>query len=122
MRSATKTWLPIASTRGHQGGRAGAERRDIEFNAFLGVDLALPVERQEGSVLAEQDLGQQLWASAATGNGVRGRRRLGDGLAAPAGEPLAHVLDHLQLGRHMLQGLRDVLAELPQRTTAAGAC
>ena len=40
------------------------------------------------------------------------RRRLADLLAVPAGELLAHVLDHLPLARDHLQRLGDVLAQL----------
>ena len=50
------------------------------------------------------------------------RRRLGDRLALPAGEPLAHRLDHLPLTGDDLERLGDVLAELRQlRRTAARA-
>ncbi len=49
------------------------------------------------------------------------RRRLGDLLARPAGELLAHGLDHLPLARHHLQRLGDVLAELGEPAAAARA-
>jgi hypothetical protein len=42
------------------------------------------------------------------------RRRLHDRLALPAGEPLAHRLDHLPLAGDDLERLGDVLAELRQ--------
>ena len=49
------------------------------------------------------------------------RRRLLDGLASTAAEPLAHRLDHLPLPRDHLQCLGDILAELRQpRAAAAG--
>ena len=78
------------------------------------------------AVLGEQDLGQQLRPGAAARDRMRRRRRLGDRLAGPAGELLAHVLDHLPLARHELQRLGHVLAELaqlppPQHGQADGA-
>jgi hypothetical protein len=110
---------------GHQRGRAGADPvgqcGDIEIDALLGVDLDLPVERQMRPVLGRKDLGQQLRPGAAAGDRVRRRRRLGDGLAFATGELLAHVLDDLPLRRDVLQGVGDVLAQLPQRPAAAGA-
>src|SRR3984893_4357198 len=42
------------------------------------------------------------------------RRRLRDRLAGPAGELLAHMLDHLPLARNELQRLGHVLADLAQ--------
>jgi hypothetical protein len=41
-----------------------------------------------------------------------GRRSLRDPLAGAAGELLPHVLQHLPVARHHLEGLGDVLAEL----------
>ena len=102
----------------HQRRRARADpvgqRRGVEIDAFVGIDVALPVERQMRPVLGEQDLGQELRSGAAARDRMRGRRRLRDGLAFAAGELLAHVLDHLPLRRHVLQRLGDVLAQLPQ--------
>jgi hypothetical protein len=52
---------------------------------------------------------------------VKGGRRLGDGLAGAAREPLAHGLDHLPLDGLDLERLRGVLAQLAQLAAAAGA-
>ena len=52
---------------------------------------------------------------------MRGRRRLGDAFAGPAGELLAHVLDHFPPARDQLQRLRHILADLVQGPAAAGA-
>ena len=76
-------------------------------------------------VLLEQDHRQQARPGKAARQHVERRRRLADLLAGPAGELLAHVLDHLPLPRHHLQRLGDVLAELgepaePQQGQAVG--
>ena len=73
------------------------------------------------AVLGEQHLRQQRRSGASARDRMRGRRRLGDRLAGPAGELLAHVLDHLPLARHHLQRLGHVLAQLAQRAAAARA-
>ena len=103
----------------HQGRRRSADpigqRRDVELDAFAGIDRALAVERQMQAVLGEQDMRQQPRPGAPARDRMRRRRRLGDRLAGPAGELLAHVLDHLPLARHQLQRLGHVLAELAQR-------
>jgi hypothetical protein len=62
----------------HQRGRRRAhpvgQRRDIEIDAFPGIDRALTVERQMQAVLGEQNVGEQLWAGTPTGDrGARGR-------------------------------------------------
>ena len=73
------------------------------------------------AVLGEQHMRQQPRPGAAARDRVRRRRRLGDLLAAPARELLAHVLDHLPLARHQLQRLGHVLAQLVQGAAAARA-
>ena len=107
----------------HQRCRRGAhpvgQRRDVEIDAFARIDGALAVERQVQAVLGEQDMGEQLRPGAPARDRVRGRRRLGDRLAGPAGELLAHVLDHLPLPRNELQRLGHVLADLAQPAVAA---
>ena len=47
------------------------------------------------------------------------RRRLGDRLAVPAGELLAHRLDHLEAARDLFQRLGDIFAQLGQPAAAA---
>ena len=94
--------------------------RYVEIDAFVGVDVALPVERQMRPVLGEQDLRQEVRPSTAACDRMRWCRRLRDGLAFAARKLLAHVAYHLPLRRHVLQRLGDVLAELPQAPAAAG--
>jgi hypothetical protein len=93
--------------------------RHIEFDAFPRIHGALAVERNMQAVLGEQDMGEQLWPGAPARDRMRRRRRLRDRLAGPAGELLAHVLDHLPLARNELQHLGHVLADLAQRLAAA---
>ncbi len=98
------------------------ERRQAEVDALAGIALALPVERLMLSELLEQDHRQQARTGKATRRDMERRRRLGDGLASPAGEPLSNRLNHLPLTGDDLERLRDILAELRQlRRTAAGA-
>ena len=98
------------------------ERRQAEVDPFTGVALALPAERLMLAELLEQDHRQQARTGKAARRDMERRRRLGDRLAPPAGEPLPNGLDHLPLTGDNLERLRDVLAELRQlRRTAAGA-
>ena len=64
--------------------------------------------------LLEQDHRQQVRPGEAARRHMERRRRLGDRLTCPAGELLAHRLDHLPLPRNHLQRLGDVLAKLRQ--------
>ena len=106
-----------------QHGRAGADMigqgRDVEVDALAGIGLALPVQRLVLAVLGIKDHRQQARPDMAPRNDMERRRRLGDLLARPAGELLAHGLDHLPLPRHDLQRLGDGLAELGELAAAA---
>ena len=111
----------------HQRGRRGADpvgqRRHVEVDTFSRVDLTLAVEWQMQAVFGEQDVREQACPGAPARDRMRGRRRLRDRFAGPAGELLAHVLDHFPLARDELQRLGHVLAELAQgRPAAARAC
>src|SRR6266545_3296104 len=57
------------------------------------------------AVLGEQNMGEQLRARTPACDRMRGRRWLRDRLAGPAGELLAHMLDHLPLLWDKLQRL-----------------
>ena len=78
----------------HQRGRRRAhpvgQRRDVEIDAFPGIDCALTVERQMQAVLGEQNVGEKFWARAAARDRVRWGGRLADRFAGSAGELLAH--------------------------------
>ena len=108
---------------GFEGGGASAdpvgERRDFELDSLAGESGALPVQRQVVAKLADQDHGEQARAGEAARDRVRRRRRLGDAIAVPAGELLAHVLDDLPAPRLAFERLRHHLAELAQPIAAA---
>ena len=106
--------------------RAGADlvrqRRDAEVDALAGEAPALPVERLMLREFVEQDHGQQAWPGKAARRHMERCRRLGDRLAGPAGELLAHGLNDLPAARNDLERLGDVLAQLRQlRRTATRA-
>ena len=96
-----------------------AQRRQAEIDPLAGVAVALPVQRLVLAVLLEHDRRQQVGARPAPGCRMERRRRLGDLLARPAGELLAHRPDHLPAARDNLQRLGNVLADLRQLLRAA---
>ena len=93
--------------------------RHVELDAFPGKRFALPVERLVLAKLGVQDHRQPARPGPRAGDDVKGCGRLGDPLAGPAGELLAHGLDHFPVPRHDLEGLGDVLAEFDQPAAAA---
>jgi hypothetical protein len=103
--------------------RTGADlvgqRRHAQIDAFPSVAFALAVQRLMLTELLEQDHGQKVGAGEAAWRHVERRCRLGDRLALPAGELLAHRLDHPPLPRNDLQCLGDVLTQLRQLGRAA---
>ena len=75
--------------------------RAVEVDAFTGVDLRLPIERQVVGVLGDQHVRHGRLGRDATLDEAGGRRRLHhDLLARPAGifRPARH--DHPELGGH----------------------
>jgi len=68
---------------------------------------------------ADQDHGEQARARKAARDRMRGGRRLGDGLAIPAGELLAHALDDLPAPRLAFERPRHRFPELAQPRAAA---
>ena len=107
----------------HQGRRADANpighSRDVDIDPFIGVDIALAIERLMRPVLAEHDLGQQVRPGAAARNRMRRRRSLDDRIAFAAGELLPHVHDHFPLRRHALQAFGLIRPELAEVGPAA---
>lgn len=67
------------------------------------------------AVLAEQHVSEKLWSGAAARDRMRRRRRLHNGIAGPAREPLAHVHDDLPPRRYAFERFGRVLAELAER-------
>src|SRR5450631_4725647 len=95
------------------------QRRKAGINALSRMALTLPVRRLMLPVLFEEDHGQKARAGKAARRNVKGRRRLADLLAGPAGKFLADVLDHLPLPGDDLERLGDVFAELGKSGRAA---
>src|SRR5690606_6517053 len=97
------------------------ERRAAEVDALPRIDLRLAVQRQMVAVLRYEHMGQE----AGTGKALRDRParrwRLHDLRAAPARGLRPHMTDHPELTRHVLEHLRDVLAERLQRAAALRA-
>ena len=108
-----------------QGKGAGAhlvgQRGQAEFDALAPITVALPVQRLMLAILLEQDHRQQARSREPARHDMEGRRRLADLLAVPAGELLAHRLDHLPPARDHFQRLGDVLAQLRQSIGPAAA-
>lgn len=97
------------------------ERGALDVNALAGVDLGLAVERQVIAVLRDEHLGEQPRAGKPAGDGPLRGRRLHHRRAGAAALLRAHVADHPEGGRHVLEHLRDVLAEGDQHSAAARA-
>jgi hypothetical protein len=93
--------------------------RHVDLDAFSRIGGALPVERQMQQELRRQNHGEQARPGQTVRNRTRRRQRLGDRLAIPAGELLAHMLDDFPPARIALQRLRHFLAELAQPDAAA---
>ena len=106
--------------RGGAGADLVGERREAEIDAFAGIALGLAVQRLVLAELLEEDRRQQVRPGPAARRRMERRRRLADPLAVPAGELLAHGLDHLPAARDHLERLGDVLAELDDPPRAAG--
>jgi hypothetical protein len=97
------------------------ERRDVDRHALAAEALALPMQRQVQPELREGDLGEEVRPRPPAADRMERRRRLGDRLARPARELLAHVLEDEPARRHALERLGDVLAELAQHAPATRA-
>ena len=109
----------------HQHGGAGADvighGRHVDRDAFASIALALPVERLMGAILLEQNHRKQAGSGAPAGNNMEGCRWLGDRLAVPARELLAHGLLHEPAARNDIERLGDGLADFGQAAAAAAA-
>jgi len=109
-----------------ESGGAGADPirqgRGVEIDALASIAGALPVQRLMLAELGVKDHRQQAGACPRPCDRMEGRRRLGDPLAASAGELLTNGLDHFPPPRHHLQRLGDILTELGElaATTRAG--
>ena len=93
----------------------------VEVEAIAAKDLALPVEGKVVDILAHQHMGEQPGTGTAALNGLGGQRRLGEALAARAGQARAHDPVHHEPAGHILELLRHVLTDPPQRSPAPNA-
>lgn len=98
-------------------GQGGA----VEVEAVAFEDLALPIERQMVGILAHQHTGEQPGTGTAALDGSGGQRRLGEALAARAGQARAHDPVHHEPAGHILELLGHVFADTSQGSTTAGA-
>ena len=117
----------VTPDRGHdriqQPGRLAdpiAQRRAIEFEPLPRIDLALTIQRQMVAVFRHQQMRQRGWCGATAWRRHRRCRSLGDGIARTAGKFRPHVTNHLEVARHVIQHLGDVLAELGHAPPQSG--
>jgi len=120
--------LRVAAERGHQWIEQGvavfdpaAVGRGIEAHAFAGVDAGQAVQRDVVAVFGDEHVGQQGRPGDTARDRPARRCRLEDRLAAHARQLGAHMTDHLEACRHVLQLLGDVGADLAQPAAARGA-
>ena len=105
------------------------QRRALDLHAGAREDLRLPIERQMIGVLRHDDVGDEPLGRQPALDQPRRRRRLDDAgdlvgaglLARAAGELRPPRHDHGELGRHLVEPLRHVLADHVQRAVAARA-
>jgi hypothetical protein len=86
--------------------------RQTQFDAFTGEAFGLSIQGLVLTIFLKDKHGDQAGPGPSTRDRMERRRRLADLLAGPAGELLAHGLDHLPLTGDHLQGLGDVFAHL----------
>jgi hypothetical protein len=103
----------LANPRG-QGGT-------VEFNAGTQIDSCLPVQRHMVGVLGNYHLCQQAGCGHAACDRARRRRFLDDLRTTAAAQPGAHVADHPEVPRHVVQHLGGVFTQLAQPAAALGA-
>jgi len=93
----------------------------VEIDALASVALALPVQGLMTSILLEQDHRQQAGADPGARDDVERCRGLGEPLAIPAGELLAHGLTHEPAPRDDVERLGDHLAHFGEPVATAAA-
>ena len=97
------------------------QRRAFDLDALAGVDAALTVERKMVTILRHQHVREQARTGQSPRNRARRGRRLHDGVALCAGELGAHVTNHAEARRHILQHLAHGLAQFRDLPAATGA-
>ena len=107
------------------GANPVGQGRNVELDAFAGKALALAVERQVKTVLAEQDHRQQSGAGAATGNRLKRRRRLGAGGGCRDDDAFARQMRRQRAAHRLAPGEASdrALARIGRRIIGgSGAC
>ncbi len=97
------------------------ECRAVQFHAMPRKDLALSVQRKVVAVLGDQNVGQESGSGQAFGDRALRGRSLVDGPAGATAITRPTDTDDPQTRRHMVEHLRDGLADRMQRTAAARA-
>jgi hypothetical protein len=98
-----------------------AQGRAVEVQSLAGIDLGLAVQRQMIAELSHQQMRQHARRGASARRRHRRSRGLRDGVAGVAGIFRPHVADDLEVSRHVVEHLGDVLAELAHAAAAVGA-
>ena len=118
----------MLADRGHdrieQPGRLSnpvAQCRAIEFEPLAGIHLALAIERQMIAIFRHQQMRQRGRCGTAAWRRHRWRRSLRDGVARIAGKLRPHVTNDLEVPRHVIQHLGDVLPQPGHAATTVAA-
>jgi hypothetical protein len=100
-----------------------AQCRAIEFEPLSCIDLALSIERQMVAIFRHQQMRQCGRCGAPAWRRHRRSRSLCDGVARTAGEFRPHVTNDLEVPRHIIQHLGDILTQFghPAATVRARA-
>ena len=96
------------------------QRRAIEVNALSGIDLALAIQRQMIDKLRHQQMRERGWCRTATWCRHCRGWGLGDRITGGAGIFRPDVADHLEVARHIIQNLGDVLTQFGHALAAVG--
>lgn len=96
-------------------------RGALELDAFTGIDLRLPIERQVVAVLRDQDMGKEPRSGEAARNRPRRCVQLHDTFTRGARKLRAHVLDHAEARRLVIDHFGHVFADLAHRPSTLGA-
>ena len=88
-----------------------AQCRAIEFEPLSRIDLALAIQRQMVAIFRHQQVRQRGRCGTTAWRRHRRRRSLRDGVARIAGKLRPHVTNDLEVPRHVIQHLGDVLAQ-----------
>jgi hypothetical protein len=98
-----------------------AQRRAIEFKPRSRIDLALTIQRQMVAIFRHQQMRQHGRCGTAAWRRHRWSRSLRDGVARTAGKLGPHVTNDLEVSRHVIQHLGDVLAQFGHAATTVRA-